>query len=67
MKKDYITYARKQRKKLYPLAMQNEYVRHMMLVENIIPADDARTLLDAATQQQNAEVAAELLAYLESK
>ena len=47
--------------------MQNEYVRHMMLVENIIPADDARTLLDVATQQQNAEVAAELLAYLESK
>ncbi len=67
MKKDYITYARKQRKRLYQLAMQNEYVRHMMLAENIIPADDARILLDAATQQQNAEVAAELLAYLENK
>ena len=67
MKKDYITYARKQRKKLYPLAMQNEHVRHMMLAENIIPADDVRTLLDEAAQKQNGEVAAELLAYLENK
>ena len=50
-----------------PEAMQNEYVRHMMPAENIIPPDDARTLVDEAAQKQNGEVVAELLAYLENK
>jgi len=39
----------------------------MMLAENIIPPDDAHTLLDEAAQKQNGEVVAELLAYLENK
>ena len=61
---DYISYARKQRKKLYPLVMQNEYVRHLMLSEKIIPKEDARRLLEDAISAQNGQLSADLLEYL---
>lgn len=64
MKKDYITYARKQRKKLYPLAMQNEFLRQMLFAEKIISVEDAYNLLDDITNAQNGELAAEILEYL---
>ena len=63
MKQQYLAYAKRQKKKLYPLVIENEYVRHMMLMEGIIPETDINTLLFIATQKQKVEAVAELLEY----
>lgn len=41
--------------------MQNEYVRHLMLSEKIIPKEDAHRLLEDATSAQNGQLSADLL------
>ena len=62
-KRQYLAYVRRQKKKLYNLVVENEYVRRMMLAEGVIPETDISMLVDEATQKQKVEAVAEFLEY----
>ena len=59
----YLAYIRRQRKRLYPLALQHEEVLRLMIAEAIIPPRDIQPLLDEAERRQNGAAQALILEY----
>ena len=59
----YLSYIRRQRKRLYPLAVGNEEVLRLMVAEKMIPKKDVPLLLDEAEAGQNAAAKALILEY----
>ncbi len=59
----YLSYIRRQRKRLYPLAVGHEEVLRLMIAEKMIPKKDVSLLLDEAEARQNAAAKALILEY----
>jgi hypothetical protein len=59
----YLSYIRRQRKRLYPLAVGNEEVLRLMIAEKMISKKDVLLLLDEAEAGQNAAAKALILEY----
>ena len=59
----YLSYIRRQRKRLYPLAVGNEEVLRLMIAEKMISKKDVSLLLDEAEAGQNAAAKALILEY----
>ena len=60
---DCLKYIRGQKKKFYPMALQDPALLHVMLAEQIIPKGDLPDLIDRAAAAGSAEVTAMLLDY----
>ena len=59
----YLSYIRRQRKRLYSLAVGHEEVLRLMIAEKMIPKKDVSLLLDEAEARQNAAAKALILEY----
>ena len=64
---DCLKYIRGQRKKLYPIALSDPALLHVMLAEKIVSKEDLPDLIDQAAAVGNAEITAMLLAYQEQQ
>ena len=62
----YLTYIRRQRKRLYPLALRHEELLRLMIAESVIPQRDIQFLLEQAEALPNAAAREMIAAYGES-
>ena len=59
----YLTYIRRQRKRLYPLAAEHRELLELMIAEKMIPKKDIELLLGEAEARQNAAAKEMILEY----
>lgn len=62
-KTEYMEYIKKQRKRLYPLALKNPVLLQLMADQKFIPQADLNELLEEAAKQGQTEASAMLLEY----
>ena len=67
VKEDNVAWIKRRRKKLYPTALENLPLLRLMLDNKIVPKKEVDDLLAQATEANQAETAALLLAYSQTK